>query len=110
MKSQGFRDTGKFISSPARPGTKTPANLARLMACLDNSANLAVPLRPKGAGTSATDCNLATSGTSINTVGLDRIVKIDTHNCTVTAQAGVRLGALIAALAEEDLELIGNFD
>ena len=110
MKSQGFRDTGMFVSSPARPGTKTPANLTRLMACLDNSANVAVPLRPKGAGTSATDCNLATAGTSINTVGLDRIVKIDAHNCTVTAEAGVRLGELIAALADEDLELVGNFD
>lgn len=110
MKSQGFRDTGKFVSRPARPGTKSPTNLARLMSCLDNSENVAVPLRPKGAGTSATDCNLAASGTSIDTVGFDRIGKIDAHNCTVTAEAGARLGGLIAALAEEGLELIGNFD
>ena len=49
-------------------------------------------------------------GTVISTTALDRISKIDTYNHTVTAQAGVRIGALVAALAEEGLELIGNFD
>jgi len=110
MKSQGFRDTGMFTRSPARPGAFAPTNLARLMRCLDGNANIAIPIRPKGAGTSATDCNIAPSGTSIDTTGLDRIVHIDTYNHTVTAEAGVRLGELIAALAEEGLELIGNFD
>ena len=110
MKSQGFRDTGTFTRSPPRPGAFAPSNLARLMRCLDGNANIAIPIRPKGAGTSATDCNIAPSGTSIDTTGLDRIVHIDTYNHTVTAEAGVRLGQLIAALAEEGLELIGNFD
>lgn len=110
MKSHGFRDTGMFVNSPARPGISTPTNLARLTRCLDGSANVAVPLRPIGAGTSATDCNVTTLGTSIQTTGLDRIVRIDTANCTVTAEAGVRLGELIAALGDEGLELIGNFD
>jgi len=110
MKSQGFRDTGTFTRTAARPGTFVPSNLARLIRCLDGDANIAVPIRPKGAGTSATDCNIAPSGTLINTTGLDRIVHIDSYNHTVTAQAGVRLGELIAALAEEGLELIGNFD
>jgi FAD/FMN-containing dehydrogenase len=110
MKSQRFRDTGMFTRSPARPGVHTPTNLARLMRCLDSNANNAVPLRPKGAGTSATDCNIATSGTSIDTTRLDRIKHIDNINFTVTAEAGVRLGELIATLADEGLELIGNFD
>ncbi len=110
MKSHGFRDTGKFMHSPARPSIRTPSNLAQLMRCLDSNANTAIPLRPKGAGTSATDCNIATAGTSIDMRGLNRIVRIDGPNQTVTAEAGVRLGELIAALAEEGLELIGNFD
>lgn len=42
--------------------------------------------------------------------GLDRIVKIDDYNQTVTAQAGVRLYALSEALAEHGLELIGNHE
>ncbi len=110
MKSHGFRDTGTFTRSPARPGVTTPSNLARLMRCLDGNANLAIPLRPKGAGSSATDCNKTESGTTVNMTGLDRITHIDTYNHTVTAEAGVRLGALVAALAEEGMELIGNFD
>jgi len=110
MKSHGFRDTGKFIQSPARAGVHAPTNLARLMRCLDSSANIAVPLRPKGAGTSATDCNVSTKGSSIDTTGLDRVKHIDSNNFTVTAEAGVRIGELIAALEDEGLELIGNFD
>jgi len=110
MKSQGFRDTGMIDRRPARPGTTTPGNLARLMRCLNIDSRLAEPLRPIGAGTSSTDCGITTMGTAVNTIGLDRIVNIDTYNHTVTAQAGVRLGALVAALAEEGLELIGNFD
>ena len=110
MKSQGFRDTGTFTRTPARPGAFTPSNLSRLMRCLDGDANIAIPIRHKGAGTSATDCNIAPGGTSIDTTGLDRILHIDSYNHTVTAEAGVRLGKLIAALADEGLELIGNFD
>jgi len=110
MKSHGFRDTGTFTRNPARPGTRTPGNLNRLIRCLDGNADIAVPIRPKGAGTSATDCNISTSGTSIDMTGLDRIIHIDSYNQTVTAEAGVRLGELIATLADEGLELIGNFD
>ena len=110
MKSQGFRDTGKIVLPPARPRVFAPTNLARLMRCLDSGANTALPLRPSGACTSITDCNSTTSGSTVDTKGLDRIVKIDTYNHTVTAEAGVRIGSLIAALADEGLELIGNFD
>lgn len=110
MKSHGFRDTGMIVRRPARPGVCTPSNLAELMHCLDGDRNIAVPIRPQGAGSSATDCSVATSGTVIRMSGLDRIIHIDTLNHTVTAEAGVRLGELVAALAEDGLELIGNFD
>ncbi len=110
MKAHGFRDTGRFDLRPAAPGTKTPTNLARLMSTLDSGSNAAIPLRPKGAGSASTDCNVAAHGTVISTIGLDQIIHIDTYNHTVTAQAGVRLGKLISALAVEGLELIGNVD
>ena len=110
MKSQGFRDTGKIVRRPARPGVYAPTNLARLMRCMDSGANLALPIRPRGAGTSVTDCNVSPSGTVVDTVGLDRIVHIDNYNHTVTAEAGVRIGVLVAALAEHGLELNGAFD
>ena len=110
MKSQGFSDTGASTRNPVHPSVSAPRNLDRLTRCLNRSSNLAVPIRPKGAGTSSTDCSFASPGTSIDTTGLDRIVHIDIRNNTVTAEAGVRLGELIAALADEGLELIGNFD
>ena len=110
MKSQGFRDTGKFVLPPSRPGAFAPSNLARLMRCLDKDARVALPLRPRGARTANTDCNVTNSGSIVDTTGLNRIIQIDTYKHEVTAEAGVRLGTLIAALAEDGLELIGNFD
>ena len=110
MDSQGFRDTGMFVRRPARPGVHAPTNLASLIRCLDGNPNIALPIRPQGAGSSATDCNIANSGTAVKTAGLDKIIRIDALNHTVTAESGVRLGELIAALAEDGLELIGSFD
>ena len=110
MKPQGFRDTGRFVHRPARPGICTPTNLAHLTRCLSHDANIALPVRPRGAGTAVTDCSVSTSGTVIDMTRFDRIIHIDTHEQTVTAEAGVRLGALVAALAAKDLELVGSFD
>jgi len=42
--------------------------------------------------------------------GLDRIVNIDTHNQTVTAEAGVSLGTLVSTLAARGFELVGNHE
>jgi len=110
MRSPGFRDTGKFVRRPARPGVYTPANLAKLMRCLDPQINIALPVRVRGAGSASTDCNESPSGTVIRTNDLNKIVRIDNYNHTVTAEAGVRLGTLVDALAEQGLELIGNHD
>ena len=110
MQSPGFRDTGKFVRRPARPGVYTPANLAKLMRCLEPHFNIALPIRIRGAGSASTDCNECSHGSVIRTTALNRIVRIDTFNHTVTAEAGVRLGTLVDALAEKGLELIGNHD
>jgi FAD/FMN-containing dehydrogenase len=80
------------------------------MRCLDPHANIAPPIRAQGAGSASTDCNQSPTGTVIRTTALDRITRIDAYNHTVTAEAGVRLGTLVSALAKQGLELIGNHD
>ena len=110
MASPRFRDTGRFVRRPAQTRQFKPANLAELMRRLDPAARAPVPIRIRGAGTSSTECNTSASGTLIDTTGLDRIARVDTHNNTVTAEAGVRLGTLVTELAEHGLELVGNHD
>ena len=110
MPSPRFRDTGRFVHRPATSGVFRPATLADLMRCLDPAANIALPIRIRGAGSASTDCNTAAHGTVVDMTGLDRVINIDSHNRTVTAEAGVRLGTLVSELAEHGLELIGNHE
>ncbi len=110
MASPRFRDTGRFVRRTIPTKTYIPANLADLMRCLDPDSNAATPIRIRGAGTASTDCNTNATGTVIDMTGLDRIIHIDTYNHTVKVEAGVRLGTLVHALAEQGLELIGNHD
>jgi FAD/FMN-containing dehydrogenase len=110
MASPRFRDTGRFVRRPAPTKTLLPATLTDLMRCFDPASRAATPIRIRGAGTAVTDCNNCSSGTLVDMTGLDRIVRIDSLNQTVTAEAGVRLGVLVAALANEGLELVGNHD
>ena len=110
MASPRFRDTGRFVRRTLPATTYKPANLAELMRCLDPASKAATPIRFRGAATASTDCNTCSTGSIVDMTGLDRIVGINPHNHTVTVEAGVRLGALVAALAEHGLELIGNHD
>ena len=110
MASPRFRDTGRFVVRKAPTKTFKPSNLRDLMRCLDPASKAPTPIRIRGAGTAATDCNTNTSGTIVDTTGLDRIINIDAYNHTVRVEAGVRLGTLVNALAEQGLELVGNHD
>ena len=110
MASPRFRDTGRFVRRTSPTKTIRPANFKDLMHCLDPASKVPTPIRVRGAGTASTDCNTNTSGAIIDTTGLDRIIGIDAYNHTVTVEAGVRLGELVDALAEQGLELIGNHD
>lgn len=110
MQVPGFRDTGRFVSRPARPRTYAPDTLAKLARCLEPRTNIALPIRIRGAGTASTDCNESPKGTVIVTTKLNKLVRIDNYNHTVTAEAGIRLGKLVDALAQQGLELIGNHD
>ena len=111
MYATNLKKTGAYPRpAPAGPTTREPANLNLLRKIIDPAGAAPLPLRVHGAGSAATDCNQTGTGTLLKTTGLDRIVRIDTENQTVTAQAGVRLGSLVAALAEEGLELVGGYD
>lgn len=110
MASPRFRDTGRFVRRQAPTKSFRPANLADLMRCFDPANKAPVPIRVRGSGSASTDCNDCMSGTIVDTTGLDRIIGIDSYNHTVTVEAGVRLGSLVAALAELELELVGNHD
>lgn len=111
MPAVRLKNTGHFkVRRPAEPADVQLKTIKDLMRVMDRDANVAVPLRPYGAGTSATACNASPAGTVIHMVGLDRIIRIDPQHNTVTAQAGIRLYALSEALAEYGLELIGNHE
>ncbi|HUX74400.1 MAG TPA: FAD-binding protein [Steroidobacteraceae bacterium] len=69
------------------------------------------PVRAVGADYSQTRCGSGDGGTTLNTGALDQILELD-EGC-IRAQAGVRVGVLVRALAERGLELpltpeIGN--
>ena len=111
MTAVRLKNTGRYkVRPPAQPGEIQTKTIKDLLRAMDRDANVAVPVRPYGAGTSATACNASPAGTVIRMAELDRIIKIDAYNHTVTAQAGVRLYALSEALAEHGLELIGSHE
>ena len=107
MASPRFRDTGRFKARTTPTRTYTPASLADLMRCFDPANNLAAPIRVRGSGSASTDCNSVAAGSLVEMTSLDRIVNVDVVNRTVTAQAGVLIGTLVAELAEHGLELVG---
>jgi FAD/FMN-containing dehydrogenase len=111
MHATNLKKTGAYARTTlAGPVTRQPGSLSLLRKLVDPATATPLPLRVHGAGSAATDCNRASTGTILKTTGLDRIIRIDPDRQTVTAQAGVRLGSLVAALAEEGLELVGGYD
>lgn len=111
MLASNLKNTGKYHAQRQRSRTELrPANLNDLRKCLDPASNTPLPIRPRGAGTASTDCNSSSAGTTLRTTGMDRIVRIDAHDCSVTAEAGVPLDALVEALAEEGFELVGGYE
>jgi FAD/FMN-containing dehydrogenase len=61
------------------------------------------PIRMVGADYSQTRCVGGDGGTTVDTSGLDKILEFGEHS--VRAQAGVRVGTLVRALAERGQEL-----
>ena len=98
------------LSELAKPAVVRPTTFQDLQDYLNPSSNYLAPFRPIGAGSSSTDCSTSTAGTVIDMTGLDQITEIDAESETVTVQAGARLHQLVDALAQNGLELLGNFD
>ena len=92
------------------PITRSPSNINELRKILDPASNTPLPIRPQGAGSSCTDGNTTSTGTTLRMTGIDRIIQVDSYNHTVTAQAGVRIGELVRELADHGLELVGGYD
>jgi FAD/FMN-containing dehydrogenase len=72
-------------------------------AILSKTKSYPTPVRVVGADYSQTRCVGGDGGTMIDTGALDKIVEYG--DTTVRAQAGVRVGTLVRALAERGLEL-----
>ena len=70
---------------------------------LAKTKNYPSPVRTVGADYSQTRCVGADGGTTVDTGGLDKILEFGEAH--VRAQAGVRVGTLVQALAERGLEL-----
>ena len=105
MSAIRLKNAGRYkVRPPAQPAEISATNIKTVLETMDREANVAVPIRPQGAGTATNGCNESDSGTVLRLSGLDRFIKVDAINHAVTAQAGVRLYALSEALAENDLE------
>ena len=110
-KTARLRDSGRFARrAPLKAAVVRPATLAQLRDVLTPGSPWPAPFRPAGASSAATDCNSATAGTVVDMTAFDQIVGIDAYNDLAVVQAGVTLGKLAAALAEQGLELAGSHD
>jgi len=74
-----------------------------LPAVLSKTKSYPTPIRVVGADYSQTRCVGGDGGTTVDTGGLDKILEFG--ETFVRAQAGVRVGTLVSALAERGLEL-----
>jgi len=74
-----------------------------LPAVLSKTKSYPTPIRMVGADYSQTRCVGGDGGTTVDTGALDKILEFG--ETTVRAQAGVRVGTLVRALAERGLEL-----
>ena len=74
-----------------------------LSAVLDKTKSYPTPIRVVGADYSQTRCVGGDGGTTVDLGALDKILEIG--ETSVRAQAGVRVGTLVQALAERGLEL-----
>jgi FAD/FMN-containing dehydrogenase len=111
MLATNLRKTGRYKSPKhSGPAHLRPRNLNELRRILEPKSNTALPVRPHGAGTAATDCNQTIAGTILHMDALDRVIRVDTSEHIVTVEAGLRLEALVETLAEDGLELIGGFE
>ena len=71
MSAVRLKNTGRYrIRPPAQPAEISASNVKIVLQTMDRESNIALPIRPQGAGTAATACNESTSGTVLRLSGL----------------------------------------
>jgi FAD/FMN-containing dehydrogenase len=111
MLASKLRKTGRFPSpKQIGPADLRPSSLNDLKRFMVPDARTALPIRPRGAGTAATDCHRTNAGSILHMSGVDRVIRVDIESFTVTVEAGLRLQTLVDTLAEDGLELVGGFE
>ena len=85
--------------------TVTPVDAEELQAILRPGSRYSPPFRPRGSGTSDTDCNASALGTIIDMTSMDTIGDVDVSDCSITVQAGARIRDVVSALAEAGMQL-----
>lgn len=106
-----LRDSGRIARrTPVSAAVVRPATLRELRDVLLPDSPYAAPFRPAGALSASTDCTSAMAGTVIDMTAFDQIINIDAYNDIAVVGAGVTLGKLAHALAEQGLELAGSHD
>src|SRR5271165_493195 len=93
--SSGVYRRPRFVLKPKR--------FEDIPVILGKTKSYSTPVRMVGADYSQTRCVGGDGGTVVDTGGLDRILEFGENS--VRAQAGVRVGTLVRALAERGLEL-----
>lgn len=111
VTAASLRKSGRYRIRPStQPVVLYPGNLKDLQTILNPDSPHLPPFRPMGADTAATDCNRSSVGTVLDMTAFSEIINIDAAAQQVTVQAGVRLGELCRALAEQGMELDGSHD
>ena len=111
VTAASLRKTTRIHVAASRSSQVVPVGSAeQLRAVLAPGSGYATPFRPRGAGSSATDCNASAVGTVLDLTGLDDVLDIDTYNHRITVQAGARISQVVDALAVHGMELAGSHD
>ncbi|MDH4107802.1 MAG: FAD-binding oxidoreductase [Gammaproteobacteria bacterium] len=111
VTAESLRRSGRYaVLNSGRSEFVQPRNLADLRRIMALDSRQPTPFRPAGAGSASTDCNTASTGTTIDMCALDDVLNVDAYNGRITVRAGARLSKVAEALAEEGMELEGSFD
>jgi len=93
---------GTYICTPTR--IESPATEQEIIAMVRGAAERGEKVKVIGSGHSFTDI-ACTDGCMLKLDGYNKVLNVDRHNATITAQAGITILQLSAALAEVGLAM-----
>ncbi|WP_167561293.1 FAD-binding protein [Bradyrhizobium sp. AS23.2] len=98
---------GGITSSPAR--LVSPSTVPEIQSILTDAVQYPGPVRAKGSFHSLTPC-VSSDGTIIDMSRMNRILKIDPHDMTFTAEAGLQFIAASRVLKALNLQFMTNIE